>query len=145
MVFSRLIKSGDEELKQNLVTHEFVEDDEFGRHVFSEEGELAVDVYQTAIHLVVVAPLAGVEAEDLDVRISDKEVLTIIGIRHHVDEVDEEDFLTQECFWGSFSRSIVLPEGLDTDSVEAKFRRGVLRVEIPKIKKEKQKKIKIQE
>jgi len=145
MIFSRLIKSGDEELKQNLVSHEYVEDEDFGRHVYDEEGELAVDVYQTDTHLVIIAPLAGVEAEDLDVRVSDKEVLTIVGTRKYEDKIEEEDFLTQECFWGKFSRSIVLPEGLDSDEVEAKFRRGVLRIEIPKIKVEKEHKIKIQD
>lgn len=141
---SRLIKSGDEELRRDLISHEVIEDDGFGRHVFSEDGELAVDIYETDTHLVVVAPVAGVEPEDMDVRVSDKEVLTITGERSLCEDIDEGDFLTRECYWGSFSRSVVLPEGLDTDSVSAKFKRGVLTIEIPKVKVEKSKKVKIQ-
>lgn len=141
---SRLIKSGDVELRKDLISHEEIDDDGFGRHVFSEEGELAVDIYETDTHLVVVAPVAGVEPEDMDVRVSDKEVLTISGERSLCEDIDEDDFLTRECYWGSFSRSVVLPEGLDTDSISAKFKRGVLTIEIPKVKVEKSKKVKIQ-
>jgi len=142
-VQTRIIKSGDDELRNDLVTHEEVSDDEFGKHIFSEEGQLTVDVYQTDTHLVIVAPVAGVEAEDLNVTVSDKEVLTVSGSREMHREVRDEDFLSKECFWGAFSRSIVLPDGLDVEDISATFRRGVLKIEIPKIKKQKKKKIKV--
>lgn len=140
---THITRSGDTEFLQNLVSRETVEDDGFGGHIFSDLGQLTVDVYQTDTHLVIVAPVAGVEAEDLDITVSDNEVLTIKGKRSVCKEVREEDYLTKECYWGEFSRSIVLPEGLDLDMINASFKRGVLKVEIPKVKIDKLRKVKI--
>ena len=87
--------------------------------------------------------MAGVEAEDIDISVNDNEVLCIKGTRNICKDVHHEDYLTKECFWGAFARSILLPEGLDSDQIKATFKRGVLRIEIPKVKYEKTKKVKI--
>lgn len=120
-----------------------VGDSGFGQHIHDEEGQLVMDVFETETHLVVVAPVAGVEPDEIDISVSDNEVLTIRGQREIYKEVEDTDYLCRECFWGAFARSIVLPEGLEVDHVSASFKRGILRIEIPKIKKKKTRKIKI--
>lgn len=109
-----------------------------------EEGQLAVDVFQTADEIVVVAPVAGVKPSDLSINITD-EVLTIKGARNFQFKAQGSDYFTQECFWGSFSRSIILPESVDVSNVNASFRNGILTVRIPKVEKIRTRMIKIQE
>jgi HSP20 family protein len=140
---TKVTKQGDDEARNDLVSLEEIDSEEFGRHIHDEEGQLTLDVYQTDTHLVVIAPVAGVEPDEIDITVSEKEVLTIRGTRQVAKEVMEDNYLCRECFWGAFSRSIVLPEGLDVDEVAATFKRGILKIEIPKLKKEKTKKVEI--
>ena len=107
-----------------------------------EEGQLALDVYQTKDEIVIVSPIAGVKLEDMTVSVTD-DVLTIRGERQFEHTVSEEDFFTQECFWGDFSRSIVLPASVDTNKIAASFKDGVLTIKIPKIEKVRSKVIRI--
>lgn len=109
-----------------------------------EEGQLAVDVFQTADEIVVVAPVAGVVLEDLSITITD-EVLSIKGRRNLQFNVQSGDYFTQECFWGDFSRSIILPESVDTGKVKASFKNGILTVRVPKVEKKRIRMVAIQE
>lgn len=106
------------------------------------EGQLALDVYQTDKNIVILAPVAGVKLEDMSVEVRD-DVLTIKGHRQYEDKVSEENYFTQECFWGDFTRSIVLPASVDSNKISASFKDGVLKIEIPKIEKARNKVIKI--
>ncbi len=106
------------------------------------EGQLALDVYQTKDNIVILAPIAGVTLDDMSVTVSD-DVLTIKGKRELYAEIPEEDYFTQECFWGDFSRSIVLPASVDTNKIGASFKNGVLTIKIPKIEKVRSKVIRI--
>lgn len=142
-MLNQMVSRGDAEIEKDLISILTLEDPEFENHLKKVEGELSVDVYQTATHLVILAPVAGVEISDLDISVNDNEVLTIIGSRSICNDIKDEEYLTKECFWGAFSRSILLPEGLDTDAIRATFKRGVLKIEIPKIKIERHKKVKI--
>ncbi len=108
----------------------------------STEGQLALDVFQTNKNIVILAPVAGVKLEDMTVEVND-DVLTIKGHRQFEETVEEENYFTQECFWGDFSRSIVLPASVDSNKISASFKDGVLKIEIPKIEKERSKIIKI--
>jgi HSP20 family protein len=108
----------------------------------SIEGQLALDVFQTKKNIVILAPVAGVKLEDMTVEVND-DVLTIKGHRQFEETVEEENYFTQECFWGDFSRSIVLPASVDSNKISASFKDGVLKIEIPKIEKERSKVIKI--
>jgi HSP20 family protein len=108
----------------------------------TDEGQLALDVYQTDDHIVILAPIAGVKLEDMSVSVTD-DVLTIKGKRHYEKTVEEEHYFTQECFWGDFSRSIVLPASVDTNKISANFKDGVLIIKIPKIEKVRSKVIRI--
>ncbi len=144
MVKTKIRKKGDNEDRNDLITLEDVDSQKFGRHIHDEEGQLTVDVYETTKDLVIVAPVAGVDTTNLDITVSDGEVLTIRGFRSIGKNVKDEDYLTRECFWGAFSRSIVLPDGVNVDRIGASFKRGVLKISIPKAPKEKHKKVKIQ-
>ena len=108
----------------------------------NEEGQLALDVYQTKNNIVILAPIAGVKLEDMNVAVAD-DVLTIKGKRNLEAKVPEENYFTQECFWGDFSRSIVLPASVDSNKITASFKDGVLKIEIPKIEKVRSKIIRI--
>ena len=106
------------------------------------EGQLAIDVFETPSDIVIKSTIAGVKAEDLDVGIEDN-VVNIRGSRHRDEKVEDVDYFYQECYWGTFSRSVILPVEVDTDKAQASLSNGVLTVRIPKIQKEKEKKIKV--
>ncbi len=108
-----------------------------------EVGQLSVDIYRTNKELVIIAPIAGVNKEDVKLSITD-DVLVIKGERPARENVPEENYYTQECFWGNFSRAIVLPEEADTKNISASFENNVLEIRIPKGEVEETKIIKIQ-
>ncbi|MBP9827256.1 Hsp20/alpha crystallin family protein [Candidatus Saccharibacteria bacterium] len=115
---------------------EWLGDEEF-------EGQLAVDVYQTKDSVVVKAPIAGVRPEDIDIAISE-DVMTIRGDRKEENIIEKEHYYVQECFWGSFSRSIILPTSTIAEKANATLKDGVLTVTVPKVVQEdKIKKIKV--
>lgn len=106
------------------------------------EGQLSVDVYQTADAVVIKSTIAGVKPEDIDIAI-DNDVLTIRGSRQTEEMVRIEDYFYQECYWGNFSRSIVLPIEVKSDEVEAALKNGVLTIILPKTKKNKSVAVKV--
>lgn len=106
------------------------------------EGQLALDIYQTPTEIVIVAPIAGVKLSDIDVSVTE-DVLTIKGKRYLEFDVPEEDYFSQECFWGDFSRSIVLPASVDTTRIAATFKDAVLKITIPKVERVKTKIVRI--
>lgn len=106
-------------------------------------GQLAVDVYETEDRLVVKARTAGVNKSDLDVSIADG-VLTISGTLSSGDDSAATQWHIQECYWGEFSRTLVLPTAVKEDEVEAVLKDGVLTVSFGKVKQEQAKKIQIQ-
>jgi HSP20 family protein len=95
-----------------------------------EIAKLAVDIYQDANELLVVAPLAGVKLDNLKISLN-KEVLNIQGTREkpYKDEAEIE-----ECFWGKFSRSIILPDSCDLEKHEAHFKDHILTIKFGKHK-----------
>ena len=106
-------------------------------------GQLAVDVYETEDRLVVKARTAGVNKSDLDVSIADG-VLTISGTLSSGDDTAATQWHVQECYWGEFSRTLVLPVAVKEDAVEAVLKDGVLAISFDKVKQEQAKKIQIQ-
>lgn len=106
------------------------------------DGQLALDIYQTRSHIIIVAPIAGVTADDIRINVVE-DVLTIEGKREFGVQIAEEDYFTQECFWGKFSRSIVLPTTVDSSKIEAGFTNNVLTIKIPKTEKNKTKIVRI--
>jgi HSP20 family protein len=107
-----------------------------------DEGQLAVDVYQTEDALVLVAPIAGVDPANLEVSITD-EIIAIRGARTQQQQVPSENYFVQECYWGSFSRSYVLPVAVDPDAANASLKDGILTIRIPRIEKSRTRILKI--
>jgi HSP20 family protein len=105
-------------------------------------GQLAVDVYETKDKLFVKARTAGVNKNDLDVSISDN-TLTVRGTLSAGYEEDVENYHLQECYWGEFSRSIVLPVPVKEDEIEAVLKDGVLTISFAKVKQDTVKKIQV--
>ena len=101
-----------------------------------------MDVYETKEKLVVKGRVAGVNKNDLDVSISDN-TLTIRGTLSSGTEDDVENYFLQECYWGEFSRSIVLPVPVKEDEIEAVLKDGVLTISFAKVKQDTVKKIQV--
>ncbi|OGD56036.1 hypothetical protein A2V71_03960 [Candidatus Berkelbacteria bacterium RBG_13_40_8] len=106
------------------------------------EGQLAVDVYQTDDDVVLKAPIAGVRPEDLEISITD-EVINIKGARKFAEEISRENYFAQECYWGAFSRSYILPIAVSSEKATASLKNGILTITIPKQEKTKTKTIEI--
>ncbi len=107
-----------------------------------EEGQLTVDIYQTPSEIVIIAPIAGIDVENLDISLSG-DMVSIRGERKMEPKESEVDYLYQECFWGKFSRTIILPCEVQADKVKASLKKGILTIRLPKAEKNKVKKIKI--
>lgn len=106
------------------------------------EGELAIDMYQTPTEIVIKTMIAGVKPEDLDISIS-RDMVTITGQREEAHDSAGNDFFHRELYWGSFSRTIVLPEEVEVEDAEAVNKNGLLIIKIPKVDKHKQAKVKV--
>jgi HSP20 family protein len=106
---------------------------------FEPEGQLAIDVYQTKNELVIQSAIAGVKSENLDISM-EGDVIIIKGRREKVSE-EEGNYFTKECYWGPFSREIILPVEVDPGRIEATMKEGILTIRIPKILRERRKKI----
>jgi len=110
---------------------------------FEPAGQLTIDVYQTEKDLVIQSAIAGIKPEDLDISI-EKDILIIKGIREGQFEGEEKrDYFFQECYWGPFLREIILPVEVDSNQIEAKMKQGILTIKIPKLEKEKKRKIEV--
>jgi HSP20 family protein len=106
------------------------------------EGQLTIDVYQTEESVVIKSTIAGVKPEDLDVSINN-DMVTIKGERKNEEQVQGENYYYQECYWGYFSRSVVLPVDIIADKSEASLKNGILTIRLPKADTTKIKKIQV--
>lgn len=111
----------------------------------NDEGELTIDAYETKSDFVIVSTIAGVNAKDLDVSIED-DMLIIKGKREKPKSSDKErTYFQKECFWGPFSKKIILPEKVKISKAKAIMKDGILTLKIPKSKTKSSKKIKIED
>jgi len=106
------------------------------------EGQLTIDVYQTDNDIVIKSTIAGVKPEDLDVSINN-DMVTIRGDRKNEEKVEGENYYYQECYWGTFSRSVILPVEVLADKAEASMKNGILTIRLPKADTTKSKKIQV--
>jgi HSP20 family protein len=107
-----------------------------------EEGQLAVDMCQTPTEIIIKTMVAGVKPEDLDISIT-RDMVTIRGKRIEAYETTENDFFHKELYWGSFSRTIILPSEVEIEEAEASEKHGLLTLVLPKIDKNRQSKLKV--
>lgn len=110
----------------------------------SEEGELALDLYETPDTLVLQAVIGGMKANDLDISITN-DMITIRGSREREESGHIDKVYYEECFWGAFSRSIILPQEIDADKAKANIKNGLLTIVLPKLAKTNKKTLKIEE
>ena len=107
-----------------------------------EEGQLTVDVFNTPDEIIIKAIVAGVKPDDLDISIT-RDMVTIRGKREEHRQVVEEDYFYRELYWGTFSRTILLPQEIEVDAAHAQEKHGLLTIKLPKIDKERQTKLKV--
>ncbi len=106
------------------------------------EGQLPVDVYQTATDIIIRTFIAGVRADDMNVSIS-RDMVVIEGSREERDTVVESDYFARELFWGRFAKTILLPQEVDVDASIATAKDGLLTLTLPKLDKARQTKLKV--
>jgi HSP20 family protein len=106
------------------------------------EGELTVDVYQTPDDIVVKAMVSGMDPNELDISIG-RDTITIKGKREGIREVEDDDYFCRELYWGSFSRTIALPQEIEVEEAEATQKHGLLTITLPKIDKRRQAKLRV--
>ena len=108
-----------------------------------EDGQLTIDCYKTPQEIVIQSIVAGVKPDDLDVTIT-RDMVIIKGKRTRSSNTSSEDYLYQELYWGSFSRSIILDEEIDVDAAEAVLNKnGIITITLPKLDKNRSQKIKV--
>ncbi len=95
------------------------------------ETDIPLDVYQTEHDVVIKSLLPGVRVSDIDLSIVN-DILTIKGSRKKEEEIHQQDYYYQECSWGSFSRSVILPSSVKTDQIKASLKNGILTIRLPK-------------
>ena len=102
----------------------------------------AMDLVETEDHFVLTADLPGLGEDDVNIEVEDR-VLTVSGERKATHESSKDGYHRVERAFGSFSRSLTLPQGIDADAVTASFDRGVLEIRIPKPAQRKPRRIEI--
>lgn len=130
--------------KTPLVLHQPSEPTGDWSHFEEEEGQLAVDIYQTEEALVIKSTIAGATADDIEISLVD-DMLTIKGRREEEAAVAADAYLYRECYWGRFSRSVVLPVEIKSDKVLASLHNGVLTITLPKARRSKATNIKVKD
>lgn len=106
------------------------------------DGQLPVDVYQTASEIVIRTFIAGVRPDEINLSIS-RDMVVIEGAREERDQIGEEDYFIRELFWGSFARTILLPQEVDVDNSSAGAKDGLLTIILPKLDKARQTKLRV--
>ena len=131
-------------VKKNIKKAEPVQEEEAPQESWlpESEGQLTIDVYQTPNDVVIKSTIAGVQPENLDISISN-DMITIKGKRDKDENIPQENYYYQECYWGPFSRSIILPVDVESDRAQAGMKNGILTIRLPKIEKVKTRKIKV--
>ncbi len=143
-VFVELAKVKSDPVPITIEDEKEEEKDEKNHLTPSDEGEgtLTVDVYDDGDDIVVQSTVAGVDDDDLEINITTESV-TVKGTRKQERKIDEKNYFYQELFWGSFSRSIILPQEIDPDHSTANLSKGVLTIRMPKLTRSKTKKLKV--
>jgi HSP20 family molecular chaperone IbpA len=109
-------------------------DEDMSTEPEQQPGELSVDMYQTRDTIVIRALVAGVSPNDMDIQIT-RDTVTIKGLREEYQESTDDNYYHRELFWGSFTRTLLLPEEVVIDEAEASEKHGLLEIRLPKLDK----------
>lgn len=135
----------DDEGETNVHIEQVVEPAEEAEMLLEEEaneGQLGVDVYHTDDEIVIKTMVAGVRPEDLDIAIM-RDMVVIKGKREEIHGISYDSYFHKELYWGSFSRTVLLPQEIEVEEAEAVERHGLLIIRLPKIDKAKQTRLKV--
>jgi HSP20 family protein len=144
-IFSRFTTNNKDEEEYE---EDFVEEIEVKKpskaKVYEEDevGELSVDMYETSKEIIIESMIAGVKPEDLQISTT-HDSITVSGKREANTHIKEDQYLFQELFWGSFSRTVQLPADIAVDEAEAVEKHGLLIIRLPKIDKDRNIKVKV--
>ena len=106
------------------------------------DGQLAIDVFETPVEIIVKTMVPGVRKEDIDISLS-RDMLTIRGQRKNETTIDEDDYHYKELYWGSFSRTVKLPHEVDIEKADATENQGMLTLRLPRVATERQTKLQV--
>ena len=129
------IEDEDDNKELEIEKQDFLDNDD-------SEGELTVDVYETPSHIIVKTLIAGVKKEDMDIALS-RDMVALRGKRELEENIEESNYFHRELYWGTFSRTILLPQEVDIERAEAVENQGMLTIRLPKIDKGRQTKLKV--
>lgn len=132
----------DDDLQVDEESYEEEEEFESDTHQNTQDGELPVDMYQTDDAIVIRALVAGVSPADLEISIT-RDMVTVRGAREEFQEVHDDGYFHRELFWGSFSRTLLLPEEVAIDEAEAQEKHGMLEIKLPKLDKHRTTQLKV--
>jgi len=135
-------KDQTEEIELSEEGNEPVKEKSWLEEADAEEGQLTIDVYQTDQDIIIKSTIAGVKPEDIDISINN-DMVTIRGKRSKDEQISTENYYYQELYWGTFSRSVILPVEVDPDKTKASIKNGILTIKLPKSEKTKVKKINV--
>ena len=127
---------------EKRVFDRFFEDFGFPEMVEEKQWLPTIDFSETDDHVIVRAEVPGMDKKDINITLTDG-LLTIQGEKKQEKEEEKENYRFVERRYGSFSRSLRIPSGVDADKIEASYKDGVLKVAIPKTESEKSRKIEI--
>jgi len=133
---------GDNDLAVEEETDNEEEWQEETENLSPQDGELPVDMYQTDDAIIIRALVAGINPNDLDISIT-RDMVTIRGAREEFQETNDDNYFHRELFWGSFSRTLILPEEVAIDEAEAHEKHGLLEIRLPKLDKHRSTQLKV--
>jgi HSP20 family protein len=136
----KVINMGDnkDDYEESFIDEEIITDENP-----EEDGELTIDMFQNSKEIVIQTMVAGVKPDDLDIAIT-RDMVTVKGRRtNSYDDDVENDFFHKELYWGTFSRTIILPAEIDIEEAVANEKHGLLTITLPKIDKNKHSKLKV--
>lgn len=97
-------------------------------------GELAVDVFENDTEILIIAPIAGITSEQLNILV-ENDLLSIKGTRTPPERITKMKTYASECFWGGFERTIALPTAVNSEDISAEFQSNILYITVPKARK----------
>ncbi len=136
--FDEELPAADKRVRSESTLRPMPLDDELPKN----EGQLPVDVHQTSSDIIIRAFVAGVRPDELAISIA-RDMVEIEGSRMEREQVAGPDYFTRELFWGSFSRTIMLPQEVDVEASSASAKDGLLTLILPKLDKARQTKLRV--
>jgi len=88
-------------------------------------------MYQTKDNVIIKSTIAGVRPDDIDITVAN-DMLTVKGSRKKDENIPADDYFYQECYWGNFSRSVIIPVDIESENIEADLKDGILTIIIPR-------------